>query len=185
MRVILGSAKGKKLATVKGTGIRPTADKVKMALFNVLQHGVINFNFEGCNTLDMFSGSGSLGIESLSRGSEFCFFLDISHESHQICKKNLQNCGLSDLSAHLLMDIRRKKPFFIEKKFDLILADPPYGKEYLVNILEFVTRNDLLKSDGVLVIEDDIRAELKLDNNFKLIEKKNYNKTQLIFLIPN
>ena len=115
----------------------------------------------------------------------FVFFLDISHESHQICKKNLQNCGLSDLSAHLLMDIRRKKPFFIEKKFDLILADPPYGKEYLVNILEFVTRNDLLKSDGVLVIEDDIRAELKLDNNFKLIEKKNYNKTQLIFLIPN
>ena len=91
MRVISGSAKGKKLATVKGTGIRPTADKVKMALFNVLQHGVINFNFEGCNTLDMFSGSGSLGIESLSRGSEFCFFLDISRESHLICKKNLQN----------------------------------------------------------------------------------------------
>ena len=77
MRVISGSAKGKKLATVKDASIRPTADKVKMALFNVLQHGVINFNFEGCTTLDMFSGSGSLGIESLSRGSEFCFFLDV------------------------------------------------------------------------------------------------------------
>ena len=138
MRVISGSAKGKKLATVKGTGIRPTADKVKMALFNILQHGVINFNF-----------------------------------------------GFSDLSEHILMDIRRKKPFFIEKKFDLILADPPYGKEYLVNILEFVTRNDLLKSDGILVIEDDVRSELELKNNFKLIEKKNYGKTQLIFLIPN
>ena len=172
MRVISGSAKGKKLATVKGAGIRPTADKVKMALFNVLQHGVINFNFEGCTTLDMFSGSGSLGIESLSRGSEFCFFLDVSRESHLVCKKNLQNCGFSDLSAHVLMDIRTKKPFFIENKFDLILADPPYGKEYLVNILEFVTRNDLLNSDGILVIEDDIRAELKLNNNFKLIEKK-------------
>ena len=124
-------------------------------------------------------------IRDRSRGSEFCFFLDISRESHLICKKNLQNCGLSDLSAHVLIDIRRKKPFFIEKKFDLILADPPYGKEYLVNILEFVMRNDLLKSDGILVIEDDIRAELKLNDNFKLIEKKNYGKTQLIFLIPN
>ena len=135
MRVISGSAKGKRLATVKDASIRPTADKVKMALFNVLQHGVINFNFEGCTTLDMFSGSGSLGIGSLSRGSEFCFFLDVSRE--------------------------------------------------LVNILEFVTRNDLLNSDGILVIEDDIRAELKLNNNFKLIEKKNYGKTQLIFLTPN
>ena len=75
--------------------------------------------------------------------------------------------------------------FFIENKFDLILADPPYGKEYLVNILEFVTRNDLLKSDGILVIEDDVRSELELNNNFKLIEKKNYGKTQLIFLVPN
>ena len=74
MRVISGSRKGKKLATIKGAAIRPTSDKVKMAIFNVLQHGVINFNFEGRNTLDMFSGSGSLGIESLSRGSEFCFF---------------------------------------------------------------------------------------------------------------
>ena len=83
------------------------------------------------------------------------------------------------------MDIRTKKPFFIENKFDLILADPPYGKEYLVKILEFVARNDLLNSDGILVIEDDIKAELKLNNNFKLIEKKNYGKTQLIFLIPN
>ena len=126
MRVISGSAKGKKLATVKGAGIRPTADKVKMALFNVLQHGVINFNFEGCNTLDMFSGSGSLGIESLSRGSEFCFFLDISRESHLICKKNLQNCGLSDLSAHVLMDIRRKKPFFIERVIVLYLTRFPF-----------------------------------------------------------
>ncbi len=113
MRVISGSAKGKKLATVKDASIRPTADKVKMALFNVLQHGVINFNFEGCTTLDMFSGSGSLGIESLSRGSEFCFFLDVSRESHLVCKKNLQNCGFSDLSTHVLMDIRKKKPFFI------------------------------------------------------------------------
>ena len=185
MRVISGSAKGKKLATIKGAGIRPTADKVKMALFNVLQHGVINFNFKGCTTLDMFSGSGSLGIESLSRGSEFCFFLDVSRESHLVCKKNLQNCGFLDLSEHVLMDIRTKKPFFIENKFDLILADPPYGKEYLVKILEFVARNDLLNSDGILVIEDDIKAELKLNNNFKLIEKKNYGKTQLIFLIPN
>ena len=185
MRVISGSAKGKKLATIKGTGIRPTADKVKMAIFNVLQHGVINFNFEGCNTLDMFSGSGSLGIESLSRGSKFCFFLDISRESHLVCKRNLENCGLSDLSAHALIDIRRKKPFFIEKKFDLILADPPYQQRYLENILEFVTKNDLLNSDGVLVIEDDIRAELKINGNFKLIEKKNYGKTQVMFLIPN
>ena len=185
MRVISGSKKGKKLATIKGAAIRPTSDKVKMAIFNVLQHGVINFNFEGRNTLDMFSGSGSLGIESLSRGSEFCFFLDISRESHLVCKKNLEKCGLSDLSAHLLIDIRKKKPFFIEKKFDLIFADPPYGKEYMENIFEFVSKNDLLKSDGILVIEDEIKAELKIHNNFKLIDKKNYGKTQVIFLTPN
>ena len=74
MRIISGSAKGKKLSSIRSMNIRPTADKVKMAIFNVLQHGVINFDFEGCTTLDLFSGSGSLGIESLSRGSEFCFF---------------------------------------------------------------------------------------------------------------
>ena len=74
MRVISGSAKGKKLISSKSREIRPTSDKVKMAIFNILRHGVINFDFNGCYTLDLFSGSGSLGIESLSRGSEFCFF---------------------------------------------------------------------------------------------------------------
>ena len=74
MRVISGSAKGKKLISTKNREIRPTSDKVKMAIFNILRHGVINFDFNGCYTLDLFSGSGSLGIESLSRGSEFCFF---------------------------------------------------------------------------------------------------------------
>ena len=185
MRIISGSAKGKKLSSIKSINIRPTADKVKMAIFNVLQHGVINFDFEGCTTLDLFSGSGSLGIESLSRGSEFCFFLDISRHSHLICKKNLQNCGLSDLSKHIIMDIRGKRPFFVEKKFDLIFADPPYREKYIKSILEFIKRNDLLKPDGILVIEDDTREELKIDDNFKLIEKKIYGKTQVIFLILN
>ena len=127
MRVISGSAKGKKLISSKSREIRPTSDKVKMAIFNILRHGVINFDFNGCYTLDLFSGSGSLGIESLSRGSEFCFFLDISHGSHQVCKKNLQSCGFTHLSANIIWDIRKKKPFFVENKFDLILADPPYG----------------------------------------------------------
>lgn len=183
MRVISGSAKGKKLISSKSREIRPTSDKVKMAIFNILRHGVINFDFNGCYTLDLFSGSGSLGIESLSRGSEFCFFLDISHGSHLVCKKNLQSCGFTHHSVNRIWDIRKKKPFFVENKFDLILADPPYGSEHPKNILEFVKKNDLLKANGVLVIEDDIRSDFEINNNYKLIEKKVYGKTQVIFVI--
>ncbi len=182
MRVISGSAKGKKLSTAKNGLIRPTSDKVKMAIFNVLQHGVIKFDFDGCNTLDLFSGSGSLGIESLSRGSQSCMFLDVSIKSHLVCKKNLHNCGFIDLAIHKIYDISKKKPFFVERKFDLILADPPYGMQYSEYILEFVIMNDLLNPTGILVIEDDIRSELEINDDFKLVEKKIYGRTQVIFL---
>ena len=114
MRVISGSAKGKKLISTKNREIRPTSDKVKMAIFNILRHGVINFDFNGCYTLDLFSGSGSLGIESLSRGSEFCFFLDISHSSHQVCKKIFKAAALR-ISRRIEFGILERKNLFLSK----------------------------------------------------------------------
>ena len=99
MRVITGISKGKKLFSGKDNFIRPTSDRVKMGIFNVLSHGDINFHFEGSAVLDLFSGSGALGIEALSRGANHCLFVDKSRESLSICEKNIINCNFIEKSS--------------------------------------------------------------------------------------
>jgi 16S rRNA (guanine966-N2)-methyltransferase len=181
MRVISGVAKGKKLASSNDKKIRPTSDKVKMAIYNIIEHGNISFSLNNKNILDLFSGSGSLGIEALSRGSAHCLFLDISKISQQICLKNLENCNLLDKSKNLVFDISNSKNFVSEKKFDLIFADPPYNKNYISTVFAFILRNELLNKNGLLVVEEDKKTKIIEEESFELICKKIYGNSQVLF----
>ncbi|MDG2187888.1 MAG: 16S rRNA (guanine(966)-N(2))-methyltransferase RsmD [Hyphomicrobiales bacterium] len=181
MRVISGFVKGKKLLSSKDKTIRPTTDKVKMAIFNVLEHGKINFSLNNTNILDLFSGSGSLGIESLSRGAAHCLFIDRSKESHAICLKNLENCNLLEKAQNIIFDISQKKKFLSKKKFDLIIADPPYNKDYIKNIFGFITKNNLIVKNGLVVIEEDKKAIIEVEENFELLDKRIYGSSQVLF----
>lgn len=145
MRVITGSARGRRLETLEGEEItRPTSEAVKEALFSMIQ-----FELEGRKTLDLFSGSGQLGIEALSRGARHCTFVENNRSAVEVIKRNVEKCGFGDSSCISFSDAES----FLMKKdnFDVAFADPPYNKGLSDKILPMLIK--LMSSDGVIVFE--------------------------------
>lgn len=145
MRVITGSARGRKLITLEGNDVRPTTDKVKEAMFSSIQ-----FEIEGAAVLDLFAGSGQLGIEALSRGAKNAVFVDNSKKSLEIVKKNLDITGFTDRSEIYNMN---SSDFLkiTDRKFDFMFLDPPYNKGILAEILPQLSKK--LNSDGKIFCE--------------------------------
>lgn len=144
MRVITGSARGRRLKTPENDAIRPTTDTVKEALFNILQ-----FDIEGRRVLDLFAGTGQLGIECLSRGAASVVFVDRDREAIRIVKENLKACGLS---APVLQEDALR---FLERgqTFDLIFVDPPYDSQLYRPVLETINSVDILSDGGIIICE--------------------------------
>lgn len=160
MRIISGSARGRKLSTPpqKDNSIRPTADRAREALFNILGQRVCN-----SQVLDLFAGTGALGLEALSRGAKKVVLVDKSHLSLNIIKKNLTLFPIEDQQNKNLIVIKDdlQRPSFLKKlpvdivpQFDIIFADPPYEKDFSTPILQFINEHQILKPDGLLVIEE-------------------------------
>ena len=154
MRVITGKARGVQLKTPEGMLTRPTADRVKEALFSI-----INFDIPGAKVLDLFGGTGQLGIEALSRGAESAVFVDEREDACKIIRENLRRTRLEELGKVLRSDylqyLRRCKD-----KFDIILLDPPYAEVFLENALKCITEIDILQSGGIIVTERPLGKEL-------------------------
>ncbi len=145
MRVITGVARGKRLATPTGSDVRPTTDKVKEALFSALQ-----FDIEGRRILDLFAGSGQLGIEALSRGAKSCVFVDNSRDSINLVKKNLEITGLSDDATVVQSDFMSFAARSCDT-FDIVFLDPPYAAKMLVDAVKSVL--PLMSDYGMIVCE--------------------------------
>ncbi len=145
MRVITGTARGRRLETLDGNDVRPTTDRVKEAIFSSIQ-----FDIEGRRILDLFAGSGQLGIEALSRGAEYCTFVDINPESIAVAQRNVKTTGFEDLS-----DFARKDYFsFIascREKFGIAFLDPPYRDSMLEKALNSVT--SVMEDYGIIICE--------------------------------
>ena len=151
MRVITGSARGRKLKTPENYDIRPTADSVKEAVFNILQ-----FDIEGRRVLDLFAGTGQLGIEALSRGAAEAVFVDESRESVRIVKENLKTCSLSaPVFQTNALDFLRSCG-----KFDLIFVDPPYDAGLYKPVLEKINAIDILSEGGIILCESRRETEM-------------------------
>ena len=151
MRVITGSARGRKLKTPQDQRIRPTADNVKEALFNILQ-----FAIEGRRVLDLFAGTGQLGLECLSRGAREVVFVDESPEALRLVKENLRLCGLQ--GTVLRQDALRYLP--TAGRFDLIFVDPPYDAGLYEPVLSLINSVDNLSDGGIIVCEARREREL-------------------------
>jgi len=145
LRVITGTARGRKLAALEGVEVRPTTDMVKEAMFSILQ-----FEVEGANVLDLFAGSGQLGIEALSRGARACVFVDSSRDSQNITRQNLQHTGLSSAARVAAMDYAA---FLRSTKdtFDIALLDPPYEKGLAADALPLLV--DKMSPGGAILCE--------------------------------
>lgn len=160
MRIISGTNKGMKLYAPEGMSVRPTSDKIKEAIFNII--GYID---EESIVLDLFSGSGGVGIEFLARGARQCYFVDASHKSLSYVKKNLELCKFKE-KARIIMSDYESAVINLSRegiKFNYIFADPPYDLNCGVNIAKKAFENNLLEQGGMLIIETD-KSEKVIDN---------------------
>jgi 16S rRNA (guanine(966)-N(2))-methyltransferase RsmD len=177
LRIITGAAKGKKLITLEGEATRPTSERIKEAVFSSIQ-----FDLEGRRVLDLFAGSGQLGLEALSRGAVSAFFTDSSREAIEIVKKNAAVCSFSDRCKYLVSDWRN----YIRKasgreKFDLVFVDPPYAMECCAEALERLEKSGILADGAIVVLEsgtEEIRPEAFA--NFECIKSTHYGKKTFV-----
>ena len=167
MRVITGSAGGTNLKAPSGLRTRPTADKVKQALFNIIQYEIAG------SVLDLFAGSGQLGIEALSRGAESCVFVDEGREANEVIRENLRRTHLTEKAQVIRGDYQTYLKS-CRKRFRLIFLDPPYGENYLENAIKFISEIDILTEGGIIVTERS--AEKTLEGDFLgLVRSKDYH----------
>lgn len=171
MRVITGTARGKKLKEPSNYDIRPTTDMVKEAIFNIIQ-----FDIEGRRVLDLFAGTGQLGIECLSRGAKEVTFVDQSKEAVSLVKSNLKLCGLE---GRVVQD---DSIAFLSRggKFDVILIDPPYATNLINKALSVINSVDILSEGGIIVCESSREKELfAMENPYFMKKTYNYGKVKI------
>jgi 16S rRNA (guanine(966)-N(2))-methyltransferase RsmD len=179
LRVISGISKGFRLKAPKGKDTRPTEDRIKESLFNIL--GYID---ESSIVLDLFAGSGSIGIEFLSRGASKTYFVDKSYESIRCIKDNLKHTELEDYADIIKNDVFKAINLFKGKgiRFNYIFIDPPYGKDLLGKVLKRIWESDLLEDKGIIILEHE--KDLVLEENIYGLHKidlRNYGYKSLSF----
>jgi 16S rRNA (guanine966-N2)-methyltransferase len=181
VRIIGGRLKGRKLQALKGFDVRPTADRVREALFNILGHRHFN-----ASVLDLFSGTGALGIESLSRGAKSAVFIDKSVQALAVLRKNLNHCGLQDCTQTIQWDIARNLKCLksYPETFDLVFMDPPYKCKFVPATLQHLLKSGCLTTGALLIAEHEVGATLEIESaRFTCTDSRRYGRTALSFYI--
>ena len=179
MRIISGSARGKKILSPEGMGTRPTLDRIKEAIFNIIQNRVY-----GAKVVDVFAGTGSLGLEAASRGAEKCYLIDKGEVTYKLLEQNIENLKFQDVCTSFNMDSYGALRSFADKKekFDLIFIDPPYLKNMIPQAVEEIFKGDLLQRDGLIVSKIDTSEEIYQGNGeILLVNSRKYGNTTICF----
>ena len=180
MRVISGNLKGKKLYSIPGKAVRPTSDRLRESIFNILA-----FRVRQAVVLDLFAGTGALGIEALSRGAESAVFIDIHNEALSIIKRNIKVCELENKSKTIKWDIIKNLNCIKSDNaaFDLIFIDPPYNRRFLQPTLHNLRKAGSVKKGACLIIEHSFLEPIPLDfPEYELQNQRKYGKTLVSFL---
>ena len=179
MRVIAGAAKGHNLQTIEGLATRPTTDRIKETLFNI-----IAFDLPECSFLDLFAGSGGIGIEALSRGANEAVFVDASADCQAVITANLQHTKLQDKARLMKTDVLSAldKLAAEGKSFDIIFMDPPYESGLYEPVLQKIIEKNLLKQEGYLITERSSQIPLETPAGMEILREKAYKTTILTFL---
>lgn len=179
MRIISGTARGTKLYTLQGENTRPTLDRVKESFFNIIQNKIQNSIF-----LDLFSGSGSIGLEAASRGAKEVILCDNSKDAIKIIKKNIEKTHLEDKIRVFNSEFKKLLENNIEK-IDIAYIDPPYKTDYIYESLKIIIEKDILNEDGLIIVETDEEKRIlkQIENlEFEVIDQRKYGRAHLIFL---
>ncbi len=184
MRIIAGKFKGSLLHIPSGKKTRPLKDMVRESVFNLLSHSTtISFRFEESNVLDLYAGTGSFGLECLSRHAENVFFIEKEKLAYKILVKNIEKFKINKKTKIFFDDvfsvISKKK--FLLPKFDLIFCDPPFKNINIEKLISLIFNNNLLRANGILVIHRNKNEKEKLPLYLKILDERIYGKSKIIF----
>lgn len=181
MRVIAGTAKHLRLKTMEGTNTRPTTDRIKETLFNILSYQV-----EGSRFLDVFAGSGAIGIEALSRGAREAVFVENNRKAAACIRDNLAHTHLEERAVVLQQDVMNALDHLNKKgeAFSIIFMDPPYGKLLEKKVLLFLDRSSLCDAETRIIVEADLETDFSYleKTDFHILRQKKYKTNQHIFI---
>ncbi len=184
MRITGGSARGRKLIAPRSNAIRPTCDRVREALFNILGQRIV-----GSSVLDLFAGTGAIGIEALSRGASFAAFVDLSLEAGRLIEANLRACIPQPRAAFVPLNLATTPHLHLLRttmepgvRFDLVFMDPPYQKNLAQQVLTMLKQADILAAEALVIVEEQRRVTLpEKVGTLALIDHRRYGETGLWF----
>jgi 16S rRNA (guanine966-N2)-methyltransferase len=181
MRIVGGRLRSRPLAAPKSQSIRPTSDRLRESLFNVLAHAYGD-PLAGARVLDLFAGTGALGIEALSRGAGFALFVDDGAEARALLRENIAALGLGGTTRIFRRDATKLGPAHPIEPFSLVFLDPPYGQGLAERALASALAGGWLAPGALIVVEEAVQSQFAPPEGFTELERRRYDTTELIFL---
>jgi 16S rRNA (guanine966-N2)-methyltransferase len=181
MRVVGGRLRGRNITSPSSKDIRPTQDRLRESVFNILMHAYDN-PIEGARVLDLFAGTGALGIEAVSRGAAFTLFVDNGAESRALLRNNVEALGLGGVTKVYRRDATVLGPVYPMEAFSLAFLDPPYGKGFAEKALTSMREGLWLKPNGLVIVEESTAAAFVAPEGYEELERRAYDDTEFVFL---
>ncbi len=185
MRIVGGTLRGHALASPKHGGVRPTSDRVREAVFNILAHGKDFPDLDGARVIDLFAGTGALGIEAISRGVRYCLFVEIDTHSRALIRQNVEAFGLTGVTRLFRRDATDLGPAGTMAPFDIAFLDPPYGEGLGDRALVALAEGNWLRPGSLAILEERAGVEISPPEGFVEVDRRTWGDTDVHFLIWN
>jgi 16S rRNA (guanine966-N2)-methyltransferase len=180
MRIVGGTMKGRTLRGPKSDATRPTSDRVRESIFNIIAHGISGFDLKGARVLDLFAGTGAMGFEALSRGARFCQFVDESAIARGVIRDNADALGVIGICKIWRRDATSLGPCAPQTPFDLVFCDPPYGKSFGNKALQSLVDGKWLSPSAIIILEESAKVVVPEISTLTRIDHREYGDTQTI-----
>ncbi len=180
MRIVAGNHKGARIAAPKDRRIRPTSDRIRESVFNILVHGITGFSLEGARVLDLFAGTGALGLEALSRGGSYGVFIDEAPAARGIIRENIQNLHLAGKTKIWRRNACDLGPAGKLIPFDLVFADPPYGRNLGSAALASALDGGWMAPAAVVVLEEGAGCDIRFPAGISCLDERRYGATKIL-----
>lgn len=181
MRVVGGKLRSRALAGPNTSAVRPTSDRLREALFNILTHSYGD-PISRTRVLDLFAGTGALGIEAISRGAAYALFVDEGVEARALLRSNVESLGLGGVTRIFRRDATKLGPVHPLEPFSLVFLDPPYGKSLAEKALHSARDGGWLKPEALMVVEEAVDAKFKVPEGFLELDRRTYGETEFVFI---
>lgn len=181
MRIVGGKFRGREIKGPTDSATRPTSDRVRESIFNILAHGIADFALEDVRVMDLFAGTGALGLEALSRGAKFCLFVEEDSSARGVIRSNADSCGVIGQCKIWRRDATDLGPSAPQSPYGLVFADPPYGKGLGEKALVSLVEGGWLAPQAIVVLEEAEKAQVADVAGLTLIDARVYGDTQVRF----